>query len=120
MRARYRLCKLCGELHSLAAWPDNHRELPPQRSMLASPSVIRDGLDDLFHLVDSKIYDSKRAFRKTTDASGNYEVGTEVQKDRRVFDEVTAADVATAVQMVEQGHVPHPADATPEDMTSII
>lgn len=120
MHKRYRLCKLCGELHDLAAWPDNHRDLPPQRSNLSAPGVIRDGLDDLWHPSDGKLYDSKANFRKSTKRHGGVEVGNEEQRDNRQFDTITEQDVAIAAQMVEQGYKPSPEAADKFDMASII
>lgn len=120
MRSCYRLCKLCGDLHDLAAWPDNHRDLPPQRSHLSAPGVIRDGLDDLWHPSDGKLYDSKANFRKTTDKFGGIEVGNDIQRDMRYSDTVSSAEVAEAMHMVEQGYRPQTEMADATDMASII
>lgn len=115
MITRYRRCKLCGDLHSLNAWPDNHRELPPQRSMLPSPMLIRDQLDDLVHPSDGRQYDSKKAFRETTAKFGGIEIGNDEQKDLRYVDTVTADEVAQAYQKVSQGYVPQvQSEALPE------
>ena len=44
--ATYRLCKVCGDIHDVAQWPDNHREwMPDNRSDLAAPMLIRDSMD---------------------------------------------------------------------------
>lgn len=117
---RFRICKLCGELHALNAWPDNHREMPPARSMLPSPNVVRDGLDDLFHPMNNQRYDSKREFSRVTSQLGGIEVGNEVQKDTRYLDTASEADVAEAYHKVEQGYVPHLESANADDMASII
>lgn len=120
MRERFRICKLCGEMHSLSAWPDNHRELPPQRSSLPAPYFISDQLDDLVNPVDSRRYDSKTAFRRATKAGGGIEIGNDEQKDLRYYDTVTPDEVAQAYHMVEQGYVPRPETATAADMESIV
>lgn len=117
---RYRRCKLCGELHALNAWPDNHRDLPPQRSTLPSPSVIRDGLDDLWHPMDGKTYDSKAIFRRVTKEKGGIEVGNDEQKDTRFTDVVTVDEVARAKSMVDQGYRPSPAQATAQETSEMI
>lgn len=105
-RTTYRKCKYCGEFHATNDWPDNHRDPPPARSHLSAPAIDRDGLDDLWHPVDGKRYDSKHAFRQTTRASGGDEVGNEVQKDQRRMDKVTHDEVAKAAAMVSQGYKP--------------
>lgn len=103
---RYRICKLCGDMHDMSAWPDNHRDLPPQRSALPSPYFISDAIDNLFHPGDSKTYDSKSEFRRATKESGGIEIGTDEQKDMRYYDTISEAEVAQAKQMVDQGYQP--------------
>lgn len=105
-RTVYRRCRYCGDLHNVAAWPDNHREPPPARSHLAAPAIDRDGLDDLWHPHNGQIYDSKSEFRKVTRAAGAEEVGNEIQTDNRTWDKVTKDDVAQSVAMLEQGYKP--------------
>lgn len=103
---RYRRCKLCGDLHAVNAWPDNHRDIGPQRSTLPSPSVIRDGLDDLWHPMVGRKFDSKSEFRQVTKDNGGIEVGTDVQKDLRYDNTVSIDEVAQAKAMVDQGYRP--------------
>lgn len=117
---RFRICKLCGDLHDLSAWPDNHRDFPPARSNLSAPYFISDQIDDLWHPTDGKIYDSKSEFRKTTRINGREEIGTDIQSDKRYTDTVTSAEVAEAMHMVEQGYKPAPIAATADDMASVI
>ncbi len=105
-RTTYRRCKYCEQWHDIANWPDNHRDEAPKRSHLAAPRIDRDGLDDLWHPVDGKLYDSKSAFRQTTKASGGEEVGNEVQRDTRKMDTVTKDEVQKAAAMVSQGYKP--------------
>lgn len=118
MSLRYRICPDCGSLHDVSDWPGNHRFW---NEVLCAPSVVRDGLDDLWHPMDNGHYDSKRQFAKVTRDLGGIEVGTEVQEDKRVMNEVTEADVATAYKMVEQGYKAAPAaEASVSDMQSVI
>lgn len=120
MRDRYRKCRACGEYHWTSQWPANHVEPVPERSLLPSPMVIRDALDDLFHPCDSKIYDSKSAFRKTTERYGGVELGNDENKDRRWVDDVKQDEIAVAKQMVDQGYKPAPANATEADMAGLL
>jgi hypothetical protein len=64
---RYKLCALCGDMHAVDDWPDNHVQ------PLAAPMVIRDGMDPVQSMLDGKLYDSKRALRATYRPSGNRE-----------------------------------------------
>lgn len=111
---RYKPCALCGEMHEVANWPDNHVQ------PIVAPMVIRDGLPDLRHPSDNRYYDSKRAFRKTTAEFGGLEVGTDENKDHRWVDPVKSDEVAVAKQMVDQGYKPRPETATGDDMKSVI
>ena len=120
MHSRYRICRLCGDMHDVAAWPDNHRELPPRRSALSAPYFISDTMDGTFHPVNNGVYDSKSEFRKVTRRSGNIEIGNDSNPDKRYVDTVTAEEVNTARQMVEQGYVPHHEHATAGDMESVL
>lgn len=120
MRTRFRLCKYCGDFHNVAMWPDNHRDPEPARSELPSPYFISDTMDALFHPSDNRMYDSKTAFRQTTEAYGGIEMGTEQPEDRRWADTVTPEEVNTARQMVDQGYVPHPEQATADEMQDVI
>jgi hypothetical protein len=76
MRTTYRICKVCGEVHALNAWPDNHREwVIDNRSDLAAPMLIRDSMDAVKSMLDGKMYDSKRGLRRTYRDAGVTEVG---------------------------------------------
>jgi len=72
-----------------------------------TPGIIRDTIDTTWHPANGRHYDSKSEFRRVTKAHGCEEVGTERQKDRRVFNQVTKADVARAIEMVQQGYRPN-------------
>lgn len=109
MTLRYRVCPDCGFLHDVSAWPGNHRFW---NEVLCAPSVHRDGLDDLWHPVDNKLYDSKSNFRKTTKQSGGDEVGNELQKSERYDNTVTFDQVAEAYNKVSQGYIPSVADGS--------
>lgn len=74
--ATYRVCKICGDLHDVNAWPDNHREwIIDNRSDLAAPMLIRDSMDAVQSMLDGKMYDSKRKLRRTYREAGVIEVG---------------------------------------------
>lgn len=80
-----RLCKVCGGWHPLDQWSGNC--LPPlnmNRSELASPQVVRDGMDDVLHPITQRPYDSKRALRADYRARGLEEVGNEEPKSPQV------------------------------------
>ena len=74
--ATYRVCKVCGDLHDVAMWPDNHIEwVIDNRSDLAAPMIIRDSMDAVKSMLDGKMYDSKRSLRRTYRDAGVTEVG---------------------------------------------
>lgn len=78
MRATYRICKACGDLHDIYNWPDNHRDwMPDNRSDLSAPMVIRDNMDATRSMLDGRMYDSKSALRSTYRAAGVVEVGND-------------------------------------------
>jgi len=72
-RDTLRRCPACGGYHWLSAWPDNHRDVEPQRSDLPSPMVIMDTMDPVKSMADGKVYTSKSAMRATYKPSGNPE-----------------------------------------------
>lgn len=77
--ARERFCKICRGWHDLdKPWPDNC--LPERnwtRSDLASPMLIRDGMDPVQSQLDGKMYESKSALRQTYKQAGVVEVGND-------------------------------------------
>lgn len=74
--ATYRVCKICGDLHDINAWPDNHREwIIDNRSDLSAPMIIRDSMDPVKSMLDGQMYDSKRTLRRTYREVGVIEVG---------------------------------------------
>ena len=76
--ATYRMCKVCGDLHDIANWPDNHREwIIDNRSDLAAPMIIRDGMDEVKSMLDGQIYDCKSRLRRTYKDAGVVEVGND-------------------------------------------
>jgi hypothetical protein len=76
--ATYRICKLCGDLHDVDAWPDNHREwIMDNRSDLAAPMVIIDTMRPTKGMHDGRIYESKRALRQSYRDHGLVEVGND-------------------------------------------
>lgn len=76
--ATYRMCKVCGDLHDIHAWPDNHREwIIDNRSDLAAPMIIRDSMDPVKGMHDGRVYDSKSQMRASYRAHGVVEVGND-------------------------------------------
>jgi len=108
MSLRYRVCPDCGDMHDVNDWPGNHVKW---NEVVCSPSVVRDGLDDLFHPMDNNRYDSKRKFSAVTNELGGVEIGTSEQQDNRYYDTAKQDDVAQAKQMVDQGYKPNPETA---------
>ena len=93
MRSTYRICRVCGDMHNVAEWPDNHRELPPARAdQWAGIMVIRDsmehmvegphrvGLDGIQSQIDGKYYTSKRRMRAEYRGHGVEELGNDKPK----------------------------------------
>lgn len=121
MRIKFRRCRACGDYHWTNAWPANHVEPVPERSALSSPSVVRDGLDDLYHpMTLNQRVDSKREFSRITKEMGGIEVGTDEQKDTRKFDHITQDEVAEAKAKVDQGYVPHNEYATAKETSEAL
>jgi hypothetical protein len=81
LRRSYRLCKYCGDLHQLGAWPHNCLPDKPARSDFPSPYVISDylpgGINGLYHHAACEKIDSKSAYRRATREHGCIEVGNE-------------------------------------------
>lgn len=76
--ATFRMCKVCGDLHDIDRWPDNHREwIIDNRSDLAAPMIIRDSMDAVKSMLDGKMYDSKSGLRRTYKDAGVVEVGND-------------------------------------------
>lgn len=79
---RYKLCALCGDMHEVANWPDNHVQ------PIAAPMVIRDSMPAIQGQHDGKMYDSKRAIRASYQPSGNAdgkqytEIGNDPQRHK--------------------------------------
>lgn len=81
MRTRFRRCKFCGDLHSVHAWPDNHRDEPWPRSELPAPYIISDtlpgGVNGMWNPATGKQADSKSAYYKSVRAAGCEIVGND-------------------------------------------
>lgn len=55
----------------------------PLYESLPATQIIRDGMAPTVHMADGKIFDSKRAFRAHTKATGHIEVGDQPNYGRR-------------------------------------
>lgn len=106
-----RSCKICGGWHDLdRPWPHNCRPEAPQRSSLAAPGYIQDGMQPVRSMLDGKLYDSKAALRATYKVAGVTEVGNDssvlnpkpFQKPRPKREEIRAS-IRRAVSRVGLG-----------------
>ena len=77
MRATYRYCASCKELHDIELWPALCMSAPPKRSDLKAPMLIRDSCDPVQSMLDGKYYDSKSTLRRTYKQAGVTEVGND-------------------------------------------
>lgn len=79
---RERFCRLCGNWHSLEAWPSACTPVETARSALPVPFVASDGMRPVQSMLDGKMYDSKSALRATYRAAGMIEVGNDASRLR--------------------------------------
>ena len=94
MRTFHRLCRYCGELHQLDAWPHNCLPPAPNRSELAAPSVINGALADVRNPINGQIYTCKRTYERDVRAAGCVIMGNESAGKTRVPPpEISEADV---------------------------
>lgn len=73
----YRICKYCGDMHSIMDWPDNHLDPEPARSSLPAPHYINDIMPPTRSMGNGKLYDSKAAMRAHYKRDGFVEVGND-------------------------------------------
>ena len=108
-RAIYRRCKVCGDLHDIYNWPDNHRDPDwDTRSDLAAPNVVNSnlesigGLNGLQSQIDGKYYTCARRMRAEYRAHGVIEVGDDANRLTKDYGKkrpkVTKEDVKPAVE----------------------
>jgi hypothetical protein len=97
--ARFRLCRFCGDMHALHAWPHNCLPDKPARSDFPAPFVISDslgGINGLYHHAALKRVDSKSEFRRLTKETGCIELGNEYDAATRPRDIEIKQDVIEA------------------------
>ena len=83
---------------------------PPQRF----PSIRRDTMEAAIHPATGELMDSKSRFREVTKAHGLVEVGNDYLTNLNPrTDDVKSRkqDIATAIEMVEQGYRPPPVES---------
>lgn len=97
-RATYRLCKYCGDLHDIAAWPANHMDPEPARSGLAGPMIIQDTMQPVQSQLDGRMYDSKSALRSTYKAAGVVEIGNDVKTTPKPLERPKKAEVRASIE----------------------
>lgn len=90
-----------------------HWKPPPRRT----PYIIRDTMDALVHPANGEVLDSKSRFREVTRAHGLVEVGNDAvntQNSRTDYVKSRKQDIATAIEMLEQGYTPPPDESVTE------
>lgn len=107
---RFRMCKVCGGMHSTAAWPDNCKpETPWLKSDLPTPMLISDQLADVRSMHDGKVYDSKSRYYESLRRAGKVIVGNEQAKPRaqseRELDREIGQTVKDAVAQLKSGNL---------------
>ncbi len=117
-RECWTICRHCGGWHDkMQGWPQEcrpHFHSSGQRSSLAAPMTISDHVDALQHPANGMFYDSKSKIREVAKAHNLIEVGTERQRDNRRNDACTNDEVGEAIQKLNQGYTPPPADSISE------
>ena len=107
-----RHCRVCDDWHDLDdPWPHNcigHFGVNYNRSSLASPMVIKDGIDAIQSQLTGKWYDSKSSLRSEYKVHGMIEIGNEAPKAQKLAEHVrvTADDIGRAYQKVASGYKP--------------
>lgn len=79
-----------------------------------TPYIVRDSMAPAVHPATGRVMDSKSAFREQTRAHGLVEVGNDYQTNQTKAPPSRAErkrDVAQAIQMLEQGHIPPPVES---------
>ncbi len=90
------------------AWVDvTNVQRPPRKT----PYLIRDGMAPVMHPATGEMFDSKSAFRAVNKAQGLVELGNDLPPPAPPPATVTAAEIAEAWNMVEQGYAPPPTES---------
>jgi hypothetical protein len=104
-RATYRICRSCGDMHEVSAWPRECLEqFRKARSDLPMPAIRADGMDPIMNHANGLVYDSRSAYERGVRDAGCEIVGTEkIQpKPRAVLsDRELKQDIKTAIDQVE-------------------
>lgn len=103
-RITFRKCKVCGDLHDIYNWPDNHVDWPiDNRSDLSAPMVVSSNLEKLGGLngiqsqIDGKYYTCARRLRQEYQGHGVIEMGNDKAPPKKKK-RVTRADVRPTVE----------------------
>lgn len=84
---RQRLCKVCGDWHSLEEpWPHNCQTHERPMQHLAAPMMNLDTMGAVQSMTNGMWYDSKSSLRKEYKRAGVIEVGNDVPKSRPKID----------------------------------
>lgn len=105
--ARLRLCKACGEFHSIdEMWPlECIADAGHRRSHLPAPSIRPDGMSAIRSMADGQMYDGKSAYYDSVKVAGCEIVGDDQAGfgKPRVPDEVFGQNVGRDVkQAIDQ------------------
>lgn len=104
-RATYRICKACGDMHDVAAWPGPCLEqFRKARSDLPMPAIRSDGMDPIMNHANGLIYDSRSAYERGVKDAGCVIVGDDklTPSPRPVLsDRELKQDIKTAIEQVE-------------------
>lgn len=93
-------------------WVDVTGYRPPPRK---TPYIVRDSMDALLNHANGQMYDSKSAFRRATKEAGYEEVGNDAPLTLPPAPEPDLrADVAHAIDMLNQGYQPGPLETVSE------
>ena len=104
-RATYRICRACGDLHDVAAWPGLCLEqFRKARSDLPMPAIRSDGMDPIMNHANGLMYDSRSAYERGVKDAGCVIVGDDklTPSPRPVLsDRELKQDIKTAIDQVE-------------------
>ena len=104
-RATYRICRSCGDMHEVSAWPsDCLEQFRRARSDLPMPAIRADGMSPIMNHANGLMYDSRSAYERGVKDAGCEIIGNEKiePKPRAVLsDRELKQDIKTAMDQVE-------------------
>lgn len=104
-RATYRVCRSCGDMHEISAWPKTCLEqFRKARSDLPMPYIRADGMDPIINHANGLIYDSRSAYERGVKDAGCEIIGGERIEPKprpQLSDRELKQDIKTAMDQVE-------------------